>query len=54
MGAADFDGVRVAALLRQPSTLAPADPELLGDVPRKVLRTVLRTVLVAGVHDVPA
>jgi hypothetical protein len=46
MGAADFDGVRLTALLRQPSTLVPADPELLGNV--------LRTVLVAGVHDVPA
>jgi hypothetical protein len=50
VGAPDFDRVGVAALRQQASPLVPADPELLGDV----LGKVLRTVFVAGVHDVPA
>jgi hypothetical protein len=50
VGAPDFDGVRVAALRPQASPLVSADPELLGEV----LGKVVRTFFVAGVHDVPA
>jgi hypothetical protein len=50
VGARDVDGVGVAALRPQASPLVPADPELLGDV----LGKVLRTFFVAVVHDVPA
>jgi len=50
VGAPDFDGVGVAAFGPQASPLVPADPELLGEV----LGKVVRTFFVAGVHDVPA
>jgi hypothetical protein len=42
VGAADFDGVGVAALGRQAGALVPAYPELLGDI------------CVSGVHEQPA